>query len=159
MLLSLFSFVCLSVCLSVVRWLAWRCADCSFLAADPQALFSSVCVRSTNLQLRSGAHRVDVCCSIICVTGRSVHGEVDREVRVTVVDSSRTTAPFSIRGSTLSSHASFSYKVCKHTEPVYSVYDISVKWRLHYYPQRAYREAAVIREVFKNVYLSKICIV
>jgi len=40
-----------------------------------------------------------------------VHGEVEREVRVTVVDSTQTVVPFNIRGSTLSNHVSFAYKV------------------------------------------------
>ena len=51
-------------------------------------------------------------CSVICETGPSVHGEMDREVRVTVVDSTRSVVPFNIRGSALSNHVSFAYKVC-----------------------------------------------
>lgn len=50
--------------------------------------------------------------SITCQTGPSVSGEIDREVKVTVVDPSHTTVNFNIRGKASSGHVSFSYKVC-----------------------------------------------
>ena len=61
------------------------------------------------------AFLVDFVCngfSIICQTGFSVHGSVEREVKVSVLDLTRMTVNYDIRGSTISGHASFMFKVC-----------------------------------------------
>lgn len=48
----------------------------------------------------------------MCRTGESREmKEIDREVKMTVVDRSKTTVPFIIEGPATSDHESFSYKV------------------------------------------------
>ena len=50
--------------------------------------------------------------SIVCRTGEAKDlKEIDREVRVSVADRSKTTVPYEIQGSATTEHESFSYKV------------------------------------------------
>ena len=48
---------------------------------------------------------------MVCRTGASPQGPIDREVKVTVVDFSKTTEDFIIRGDATSGHVSYSYRV------------------------------------------------
>jgi len=50
--------------------------------------------------------------SIVCRTGR-VRGAINRDLRVFVSDSSKTTSPVNIRGTATSDNDSFAYKVRK----------------------------------------------
>ena len=49
--------------------------------------------------------------SIVCRTGLTEKGDIDREVKVEIVDRSETTAEYTIRGEASSGHHSFSYRV------------------------------------------------
>ena len=54
---------------------------------------------------------ISVSTSIVCQTSASRQGQLEREVKVSVVDVTKTTARFDLRGSADSGQSGFQYKV------------------------------------------------